>query len=200
MKQLRPDHGAVGLPRAASRSRSSTCPARRSRCAGPGAPHHNYAFTDDGADLEDLAGLRGRRAASGRPKAVADIGEPGKVPLPVDISLSGRRQDAVRRHLHGRHDAGLRRLRPAQAEADPTRRRSARRSTWCRRAGTGNALYFTSSLLANWDKTGADNEQFLKAYAWDGKELTPRFEIDFSAEKLGRPHMMAFGAAALYTQ
>ena len=45
----------------------------------------------------------------------------------------------------------------------------------------GKRLYFTSSLLANWDKTGADNEQFLKAFSWDGKELSPRFEIDFTA-------------------
>jgi methanethiol oxidase len=64
----------------------------------------------------------------------------------------------------------------------------------------GKRVYYTSSLLANWDKTGADNEQFLKAYTWDGKELAPRFEIDFTAEKLGRPHMMAFGSAALYAK
>ena len=49
-------------------------------------------------------------------------------------------------------------------------------------------------------RRATDNEQFLKAYDWDGKELTPRFAVDFTAEKLGRPHMMAFGAAALYTQ
>ena len=36
----------------------------------------------------------------------------------------------------------------------------------------GKRLYFTSSLLARWDKTGADNEQFLRAYAWDGKGLS----------------------------
>jgi selenium-binding protein 1 len=62
----------------------------------------------------------------------------------------------------------------------------------------GERLYYTSSLLANWDKTGADNEQFLKAYTWDGKALSPRFEIDFLAEELGRPHLMRFGSAELY--
>ena len=35
----------------------------------------------------------------------------------------------------------------------------------------GERVYFTSSLLAKWDKKGADNEQFLKAYGWDGKKL-----------------------------
>ena len=58
----------------------------------------------------------------------------------------------------------------------------------------GQRLYFSSSLLANWDKGGEDNEQFVKAYAWNGKELTPRFDLDFTALKLGRPHHMLFGA------
>ena len=63
----------------------------------------------------------------------------------------------------------------------------------------GKRLYYTSSLLANWDKTGDENEQFLKAYFWDGQDLKPRFEIDFIAEGLGRPHLMRFGSSALYT-
>ena len=62
----------------------------------------------------------------------------------------------------------------------------------------GKRLYFTSSLLANWDKKGDDNEQFVKAYSWDGKQLTADFAIDFNQEKLGRPHIMRFGARALY--
>lgn len=59
----------------------------------------------------------------------------------------------------------------------------------------GKRLYFTSSLLANWDKKGADNEQFLRAYAWDGKELKAKFDLDFTAMKLGRPHHMLFGSS-----
>jgi selenium-binding protein 1 len=62
----------------------------------------------------------------------------------------------------------------------------------------GKRLYYTSSLLANWDKKGDDNEQFFKAYSWDGKELKQQFAIDFSKEKLGRPHQMRFGARSLY--
>ncbi len=34
----------------------------------------------------------------------------------------------------------------------------------------GERIYFTSSLLANWDKKEEQNEQFIKAYSWDGKE------------------------------
>jgi selenium-binding protein 1 len=58
----------------------------------------------------------------------------------------------------------------------------------------GKRLYFSSSLLARWDKTGADNEQFVKGYAWDGKALKPKFALDFTALKLGRPHHMLFGS------
>ncbi|HVH20372.1 MAG TPA: selenium-binding protein, partial [Myxococcota bacterium] len=62
----------------------------------------------------------------------------------------------------------------------------------------GKRVYFTSSLLANWDKQGADGEQFLRGYGWDGRQLAKRFEIDFEAQGLGRPHQMRFGAYALY--
>ena len=61
----------------------------------------------------------------------------------------------------------------------------------------GKRLYFTSSLLARWDKKGEDNEQFLRAYAWNGKELTPKFELDFTALKLGRAHQMLFGSTKI---
>ncbi|HEV2841517.1 MAG TPA: selenium-binding protein SBP56-related protein [Chthoniobacterales bacterium] len=61
----------------------------------------------------------------------------------------------------------------------------------------GKRLYFTSSVLARWDKTGADNEQFLRAYAWNGKELKPAFDLDFTALKLGRPHHMLFGSTKI---
>jgi selenium-binding protein 1 len=60
----------------------------------------------------------------------------------------------------------------------------------------GKRVYTTSSLLAHWDKKGADNEQFLRAFNWDGHTLTPAFEVDFTKEKLGRPHHMKFTAKA----
>ena len=46
-------------------------------------------------------------------------------------------------------------------------------------------------------RQGADNEQFLRAYAWDGKELKPTFDLDFTALKLGRPHHMLFGSTKI---
>jgi selenium-binding protein 1 len=62
----------------------------------------------------------------------------------------------------------------------------------------GERVYFTSSLLANWDKTGKDNQQFLKAYRWDGKQLAPLFAVDFIQAGLGRPHHMHFGQDQFY--
>ena len=56
----------------------------------------------------------------------------------------------------------------------------------------GKRVYITSSLLENWDKKGDDNEQVLRAYDWDGKDLALKFEVDFFKEKLGRPHHMKF--------
>ena len=60
----------------------------------------------------------------------------------------------------------------------------------------GKRVYVTSSLLEKWDKKGADNEQFLRAFHWDGKALKPAFEVDFTKERLGRAHHMKFTAKA----
>ena len=59
------------------------------------------------------------------------------------------------------------------------------------------SVYISSSLLENWDKGGADNEQFVRGFSWDGKELKPTFEVDFNKEKLGRAHHMKLGSKAM---
>jgi selenium-binding protein 1 len=53
-------------------------------------------------------------------------------------------------------------------------------------------------VLSRWDKKDEGSEEYLRAYNWDGKELTPAFDIDFIAEKIGKPHLMRFGSASLY--
>jgi selenium-binding protein 1 len=63
----------------------------------------------------------------------------------------------------------------------------------------GKRVYITSSLLANWDKGGADNEQFMRGFKWDGKALTQVFEVDFTKEKLGRAHHMKLGSKTLHS-
>ena len=67
-------------------------------------------------------------------------------------------------------------------------------------AGTVAALLLGAGLGARadeTDKTGEDGEQFLRAFNWDGKELTLAFEVDFLREKLGRAHHMKLGSKAL---
>jgi methanethiol oxidase len=160
-------------------------------------PHNNYAFTTTALTskiwlvYEDAGG-------EWKAKEVADIGDPSKLPLPVDISLSA---DDRTLFVDTFMD-GTTRVFDVSDPHKPKQiheKKIGAQLNMVSQSWDGKRLYYTSSLLANWDKTGADNEQFLKAYTWDGKELSPRFEIDFTAEKLGRPHMMAFGSATLYT-
>jgi selenium-binding protein 1 len=61
----------------------------------------------------------------------------------------------------------------------------------------GKRIYITSSLLANWDKTGENDVQFLRGFDWDGNALTQTFEVDFYKEKLGRAHHIKLGSKAL---
>ena len=161
-------------------------------------PHNNYAFTSTALTgkiwlvYEDQGG-------EWKAQVVADIGDPSKLLVPVDISLSA---DDKTLFVDTFMDGTTR----AFDVSDPHKpkqiyeKRIGAQLNMVSQSWDGKRLYYTSSLLANWDKTGTDNEQFFKAYTWDGKELAPRFEIDFTAEKLGRPHMMAFGSAALYAK
>jgi selenium-binding protein 1 len=171
----------------------------------PGAPleircawgsSHNYCFTTTALSskiwliYEDESG-------EWQAEAVADIGDPSQVPLPVDISISA---DDTRLWVDTFMD-GKARLFDISDPHKPAQIREwkiGKQLNMISQSWDGRRVYFTSSLLANWDKKGEDNEQYLKAYAWDGKDLTPKFSIDFIAQKLGRPHQMRFGAYALY--
>jgi len=161
-------------------------------------PHNNYAFTSTALTgkiwlvYEDQGG-------EWKAQEVADIGDPSKLLVPVDISLSA---DDKTLFVDTFMDGTTRAFDVSNPHKPKQiyEKRIGAQLNMVSQSWDGKRVYYTSSLLANWDKTGADNEQFLKAYTWDGKELAPRFEIDFTAEKLGRPHMMAFGSAALYAK
>ncbi len=130
-------------------------------------------------------------------KAVADIGNPADVPLPVDISISADNRTLF---VDSFMDGKVR----VYDVSDPFRPRQiyerviGRQLNMVSQSWDGRRVYFTSSLLSRWDKKGEDHEHFLRAFTWDGRELRPRFEIDFLAEGLGRPHIMRFGSTALY--
>jgi selenium-binding protein 1 len=124
---------------------------------------------------------------------VAPIGDPAKIPLPVDISITADAKGLwVNTFMDGTtHYFDL---------TDPEHPRQ----TYAKHTGAqvnmvsqswdGHRVYITSSLLSKWDKTGKDNEQFLRAFHWDGHELNLAFEVDFTQERLGRPHHMKFTA------
>ena len=160
------------------------------------SPRSYYAFTST-ALTSKLWGVF--RAGDGSFEAVelADIGDPATVPLPVDISIS---TDDRFLFVDTFNDGTVR----VFDISDPRKpkvvheKKIGSQVNMVSQSWDSKRVYFTSSLLANWDKTGAENEQFLKAYAWDGKQLTPQFEIDFAAEQLGRPHQMNFGSIDFY--
>ncbi|MFN2508882.1 MAG: selenium-binding protein SBP56-related protein [Chthoniobacterales bacterium] len=170
----------------------------------PGAPleirwawgeKHNYAFTA-AALTSKLWLVHEDDGGQWQAKEIAPISDVKGGVLPVDISLSA---DDTTLFVSCFGDGKCRVL----DVSDPHKPRQilekeiGRQVNMVSQSWDGKRLYFTSSLLANWDKTGKDNEQFLRAYAWDGKNLDPRFDLDFTALKLGRPHHMLFGAVKM---
>ncbi len=171
----------------------------------PGAPleircawgaNHNYCFTTT-ALTSKIWLIYEDQDGQWQGKAVADIGDPSKIPLPVDISIqSDDNLLWVNTFMDGKTRAFdiSDPFNPKQIfEQQIGAQINMISSSW-----DGKRLYYTSSLLANWDKKGNDNEQYLKLYTWDGKQLTQQFSIDFVKEKLGRAHQMRFGAYSLY--
>ena len=96
-----------------------------------------------------------------------------------------RRQGPVGQHVHGRQDPLLRPVAIPSIPKQTYEKVTGKQVNMVSQSWDGKRVYITSSLLANWDKTGENDEQFLRAFNWDGKELTPAFEVDFYKEKLG---------------
>jgi methanethiol oxidase len=171
----------------------------------PGAPlevrwasgeDHNHAFTAT-ALTSKIWLVSEDKDGKWSAKSVGDVGEPAKLPLPVDLSLSA---DDSTLFVDSFMD-GMTRVYDVSNPQNPRQiyeKKLGSQLNMVSQSWDGKRLYYTSSLLANWDKTGEANEQFLKAYGWDGKQLSERFSIDFTKEGLGRPHAMNFGSSALY--
>ena len=128
-------------------------------------------------------------------KSVAQIGDPAKIPLPVDISITA---DGKGLWVNTFMDGTTRYFDLSNPEAP--------KQTYSKHTGSqvnmvsqswdGKRVYISTSLLAKWDKQGADDEQFVKLFAWDGKELKETWKVDFYKLKLGRAHHMKLGAAS----
>ena len=159
-------------------------------------PEHDYAFTTTALTSKIWLIYRDKQGIW-QAKEVGDIGDPSKVPLPVAFTLSS---DDRLLWVDTFMDGKVRTFdisdpfHPVQVYE----KRIGSQVNMVSTSWDGKRLYFTSSLLSKWDKKGQGNEQFIKSFDWDGKELKERFAIDFTREKLGRPHEMKFSAYSLY--
>jgi selenium-binding protein 1 len=131
---------------------------------------------------------------------VGDIADASKIPLPVDISISA---DDKLLWVNTWND-GMTRLYDVEDPFKPVKvyeKKIGDQVNMLSQSWDGKRIYYTSSLLGNWDKKEGTqgNVQYFKAYDWDGEQLKEVFAIDFLAEKIGRPHQMRFGARALYS-
>ena len=159
-------------------------------------PGDNWAVTATALTSKLWLIKQDRRTGKWAAKDVADIGDPAKIPLPVDISITRDGKGLwVNTFMDGKtHYFDLTNPeKPKQTYEKAT----GKQVNMVSQSWDGKRVYLTSSLLAKWDKGGADNEQFLRGFNWDGKELTQAFEVDFTKEKLGRAHHMKFGTRAL---
>lgn len=156
------------------------------------APGDNWAIT--ASALTSKLWLV-KQDASGRWGAfdVGTIGDPAKIPLPVDISITA---DGKGLWVNTFMD-GMTRFFDLSNPEQPKEvysKHTGKQVNMISQSWDGKRVYITSSLLEKWDKTGADNEQFLRGFRWDGKELVPAFEVDFAKLQLGRAHHMKFSA------
>ncbi len=122
---------------------------------------------------------------------VATIGDPAKTPLPVDISISA---DAKRLWVNTFMDGKTRLfdLSNPRAPVQIYEKVTGKHVNMVSQSWDGKRIYITTSLLSAWDLDNDD--QFMKLYHWDGKQLQEQWKIDFYKEKLGRPHHMKFTA------
>lgn len=164
------------------------------RCAWK--PSNNYCFTTT-ALTSKIWLMYMDEAGEWQAQAVADIGDPAAVPLPVDISITADDTGLwVQTFMDGK--ARYFDISDPFAPKQVYETVIGAQLNMISQSWDGKRAYFTSSLLDNWDKKGEQDEQFFKAYQWDGSELTLEFAIDFKAEKLGSAHQMRFGAYSLY--
>jgi selenium-binding protein 1 len=142
-------------------------------------PNHNYAFTAT-ALTGQLVLIYQQEDGTWATKNIAEIG----ANLPVDISIA---PDDSKIYVNSFGDGTLR----VYDVTNPFEGKLVEQvklgemanmvsSSW-----DGKRLYATNSLLSQWDKPG---DYWLKAYAWEGGKLVPKFTTDFNG--VGRAHIM----------
>lgn len=160
---------------------------------------NNYCFTTTALTSKMWLIYEDEATSEWHAKEVADIGDPSKVPLPVDISITA---DDTGMWVQTFMD-GKTRYFDITDPHNPVQKYEhviGSQVNMISQSWDGKRAYFTTSLLGNWDKTGKDDEQWFKLYHWNGNKLEHQFTIDFYELKLGRAHQMRFGAYSLYSQ
>jgi len=148
-------------------------------------PNHYYAFTAT-ALTHQLVLIYLKEDGTWATKNIADIGEN----IPVDISLA---PDDSKVYVNSFMDGTLR----VYDVSNPFEGKLVEQvklgemANMVSESWDGKRIYATNSLLSQWDKPGP---YWLKAYAWEGGKLVPKFTTDFTA--VGRAHIMNFGTAA----
>ena len=170
------NHGYVGFPCASAQKsfRSTGCAAGDPLGLGRQTQLRLHCVR---ADIQTLAGLSGRRG-EWQAKEIATIGDVKGGVLPVDISLSAD-DKTLFVDCFGDGKCRVFDVSDPQKPKQIYEKQIGRQVNMVSQSWDGKRLYFTSSLLANWDKKGEDNEQFLRAYTWNGKELKPKFRSRF---------------------
>ena len=159
-------------------------------------PRHYFAFTA-AALTGKLWGVFRKDDGTFEAADLGPIGDRKSPPLPVDISLSA---DDRFLFVSTFMDGSVRVFDVSNPRAPVLahEQKIGKQLNMVSQSWDGKRVYFTSSLLATWDKTGPDGEQFVRVFDWDGKMFAKRFEIDFVAAKLGRPHIMNLGSEDFY--
>lgn len=166
------------------------------RCAWQ--PNHNWCLTTT-ALTSKIWKIYEDDKGQWQVKELADIGDPSKIPLPVDISITSDDKGLwVNTFMDG--TARYFDISDVDHPKQTYEKVIGKQVNMVSSSWDGTREYFTSSLLGNWDKKGDSGEQFFQAFAWNGKTLEKKFEIDFIKQKLGRAHQMRFGAYSLYSR
>ncbi|HEY5799929.1 MAG TPA: selenium-binding protein SBP56-related protein [Burkholderiaceae bacterium] len=156
------------------------------------APEHDWAITATALTAK-LWLVRQNAQGAWQAREVGRIGNGDKPVLPVDLSIAADGKNLwVNTFMDGK--TRLFDLSDPAAPRQVYEKVTGKQVNMVSQSWDGKRVYLSSSLLRHWDKTGADNEQFLKLMHWDGKELREQWRIDFYKQKLGRAHHMKMTA------
>jgi selenium-binding protein 1 len=140
-------------------------------------PNHNYAFTSTALTAQ-LVLVHQKEDGTFAAKNIADI---GKDTLPVDISIA---PDDSKVYVNTYGDGTLRVYdvtNPFEGKV-VEQIKLGEQANMVSTSWDGKRIYATSSLLSRWDKPDATH--WLKAFAWEGDKLVPKFTVDFTSYEL----------------